>query len=286
MTGDVVQRPALVVKVENSIDARPQEGLDSADIVFEELVEGGIVRYVAMFHSTLPFHIVPVRSIRPMDGPIAGWTRGLMVYAGGQAPFEERAAADGLQLISTGSGLGRVDDRDAPHNLAANPEKLVARADADHQASPPAFASFVDTGSTAETLGTPASNVAATISPISHPNWNWDAASGKWLRWEDDDPAVLVTGAQISATNVLMLSVEVDMTGYTDVIGTHVPESIVVGHGQGLLASGGKSTTITWRHDSETTPWQFFDANGAPVSLTAGNTWVELVPTTGSYSAS
>jgi hypothetical protein len=287
MTGDIPERPALVVKVENSIDARPQEGLDSADIVFEEMVEGGISRYVALFHSTIPYHIVPVRSIRPMDGPIAGWTHGVMVYAGGQAPFEERAQADGLQLISGGEGLGRTDDRYAPHNLAANPEKLLTRADGDHLAAPPQFASFVTADSTAQTVGAPAGTLSVTISPIATPEWAWDANAGAWMRWEDGDPAVVVDGTQLSATNVLALSVDVTMLDFTDAAGSHVPETIVVGSGSGVVMSGGASAPITWQKDSETAPWQFFDATGAPLKLLAGNTWVELVPAgSGSWTVS
>ncbi|MCL2470359.1 MAG: DUF3048 domain-containing protein [Propionibacteriaceae bacterium] len=287
MPGDVVQRPALVIKVENSSDARPQEGLDSADVVFEEMVEGGISRYVAMFNSTLPTHVVPVRSIRPMDGPIAGWTNGVIVFAGGKDRFKTRAQTDGLQLISTGSGLGRVSDRVAPHNLAGNPEKLLARADANHQAPPPPFATFASGGApgTAQTEGTPASKLTVNISSIAQPRWTWDGQ--KWLRFEKDKPAVVVSGTQLSATNVLVLGVDIVMQPEVDANNVHVPESIVTGQGQGLLASGGASVPITWKKDTETSVWQFLDANGQPVTLLPGITWVELVPNgTGNWSVS
>jgi len=287
VAGDVVDRPALVVKVENSIDARPQEGLDSADIVFEEMVEGGISRYVAMFQSTLPFHVVPVRSIRPMDGPIAGWTNGVIVFAGGKDRFKTIAQTDGLQLISTGTGLGRVDNRDAPHNLAGNPEKLIARADADHQAPPPPFASFAAAGEegSAQREGTPASRLTVNISSIAQPRWTWTGQ--QWARWEGSTPATVVSGVQLAADNVILVSVDVVMQPEVDAIGTHVPESIVVGQGAGLLASGGMTMPITWKKDSATSVWQFLDASGAPVTLLPGKTWVELVPNgSGNWSVS
>jgi hypothetical protein len=283
--GDVVERPALAGKVENSAAARPQEGLDAADIVFEEMVEGGISRYLAIYHSVLPYHVVPVRSIRPMDAPIAAWTGGIIAYAGGKDRFEERAAAAGLQLISTGSGLGRVAGRAAPHNLAANPEKLLARADAGHQGAPPPFATFAKWGTpgTAETAGTPATQLTVTISASAEPRWRWDG--DRWWRWEGNDPALGSSGAQLTATNVLILGVDVEMRPEVDAAGTHVPESIVVGAGSGLLASAGATWPITWRKDSDTAAWQFLDASGAPVVLVPGNTWVELVPNgTGNWS--
>src|SRR5438309_9656590 len=96
-SGPVTARPAVAVKIENSIDARPQTGLNSADMVWEEVVEGGITRYVAVFQSTLPPTIGPVRSIRPMDPAIAGPLHGLMVFAGGIPDFVNAAGAAGLQ---------------------------------------------------------------------------------------------------------------------------------------------------------------------------------------------
>ena len=56
------QRPALAVKVENSVAARPQSGLNAADVVWEEVVEGGITRFVAVYHSNLPPDIGPICS--------------------------------------------------------------------------------------------------------------------------------------------------------------------------------------------------------------------------------
>ncbi|MCL2736368.1 MAG: DUF3048 domain-containing protein [Propionibacteriaceae bacterium] len=291
VTGDVVQRPALVVKVENSSEARPQEGLDSADIVFEEMVEGGIARYIAIFHSSVPPQVAPLRSVRPMDGPIAGWTNGVLAFSGGQTPFIDRAQADGLQILSMDAGadgFSRVKNRPSPHDVAGDTAAFLAQADANHQASPVPFCSFDTTGQggTAQRLGAASSTVSVTISPIATPVWTWDGGSGLWLRAEGSMPAMAESGAQLSATNLLVLGVDVVTLPGMDAAGTHIPESIVVGQGTGLLASGGMTTPITWQKDSETSTWQFIDSTGAPVVLSPGNTWVELVPNgSGSWSA-
>jgi len=290
--GDVVQRPALVVKVENAEESRPQEGLEDADIVFEEMVEGGISRLVAIFHSTLPAQIAPIRSVRPMDGPIAAWTGGILAFSGGQPQFTSRAEDDGLQLISMdwgADGFSRVDDRPSPHDVAGDTAAFLAQADGDHQASPPKWCGFdaEGTGSTAQLLGSMTNSVSAQISSIAQPSWTWDAASERWLRFEDDEPAMAESGAQLSAANILVLDVDVQMLSGTDAAGTHIPETIVVGQGTGLVASGQMSAPITWQKDSETAPWQFFDAAGQPLILLPGNTWVELVPNgSGSWSVS
>ena len=289
--GDVVERPALVVKVENSEDARPQEGLENADIVFEEMVEGGISRFAAIFHSNPPPQIAPIRSVRPMDGPITSWTGGLLAFSGGQEQFTSRAQDDGLQLISMdwgADGFSRVQDRPSPHDVAGDTAAFFAQADGDHQGSPPPFCAFdvEGTGGTAQRQGTMTSQVSVQISTIALPNWTWDPTSSRWLRFEDTVPAMAESGVQLSATNLLLLDVEVDMLAGTDAAGTHIPESIVVGQGTGLVVSGQMSAPITWQKDSETAPWQFFDATGQPLVLAPGTTWVELVPTSGSWSVS
>src|SRR3954447_25443220 len=87
----VPSRPALAVKIENSIDARPQTGLNAADIVWEEVVEGGITRFVAVYHSTLPEEIGPVRSVRPMDPAVAAPLHGLLAFSGGVQAYVDAA---------------------------------------------------------------------------------------------------------------------------------------------------------------------------------------------------
>ena len=291
VVGNIVERPALVVKVENAEESRPQEGLEDADIVFEEMVEGGTSRYAAIFHSTLPEQIAPIRSVRPMDGPITAWTGGLLAFSGGQEVFTSRARNDGLQLISMdwgADGFSREPSRYAPHDVAGDTAAFLAQADGDHQASPPQFCTFDTDGksSTALLSGTATSTVAVMISSVARPMWTWDDVSRVWLRSEGATPAMAASGVQLSAANVLVLSVEVVMLAGTDAAGTHIPETIVVGQGTGMVASGGMSAPITWQKDSETAPWQFFDESGAPLVLTPGQTWVELVPTSGNWAAS
>ena len=92
LTGEPIEagslsRPSLGAKVDNHPSARPQVGLDETDIVFEELVEGGITRYVAIWHSVLPAEIGPVRSVRPMDPEIVSPFGGVFAYSGGQVRF-------------------------------------------------------------------------------------------------------------------------------------------------------------------------------------------------------
>lgn len=289
--GEVVERAALVVKVENSEGSRPHEGLQEADIVFEQMVEGGISRLIAIYHSTIPTQIAPIRSVRPMDGPIAAWTHGVLAFSGGQWQFTERAEGLGLQLVSYDfgdDGFDWVDWRPSPHDLSGDPAVFLEQADGDHQASPIRFCEIDmdEVGGTAQRQGSMTTSIMVEISTVATPHWQWDPAGTRWLRFEDDDPALTVEGDQLSATNVLVLEVDVRYLSLTDSAGSRIPEMIVVGEGPGLVATGGRSAEITWKKDSEGGPWRFYDASGAPVVLAPGNTWVELVPQSGTWTVS
>jgi hypothetical protein len=276
-----VDRPALAVKIENSIDARPQTGLNAADMVWEEVVEGGITRYVAVYQSNLPPAIGPVRSIRPMDPAIAGPLHGLMVFAGGIPDFVNAAGAAGLQLLTLGSpGMYRSSSRPAPHNLYATPQQLVDQADGAHRAAPPPQFLFADSSQqpTALGAGAPGGTLRLTLSPISHPSWTWSAADNAWLRAESGKTAVQADGAQLRATNVVVLRVDIVMTGYTDAAGSHVPATQMVGGGQALVASGGHAIAATWSKSDTDAPVVLKGPDGADIRLAPGNTWIELVP--------
>jgi len=288
---ELVNRPALAVKIENSREARPQTGLEAADVVWEEVVEGGVTRYIAVYHSQQPEVVGPIRSVRPMDAHIVAPLVGLMVFSGGQPPFVDAVAASGLQVVSNDrgdAGFARSSDRRAPHNVYGTLAEFTAQADAEHLNSPAeqfAFASDVESASTA--AGTPAANLSLRMSGYSSPSWAWDEASGRYLRSEGTTPAVSVTGEQLGATSVVVLSVDIFNTEFVDPAGTPVPETQVIGTGEALVVSGGKSVPATWSKESSSAPTTLTGADGQPVRLAPGNTWVELVPSDGgSFSVS
>ncbi|MDD9207770.1 DUF3048 domain-containing protein, partial [Georgenia sp. 10Sc9-8] len=136
----VVSRPALAVKIENTPAARPQTGLESADVVWEQIVEFEVARLLAVYHSELPEVVGPIRSVRPMDARIAGPLGGLLVFSGGQDGIVADVARTGLQTMShddADEGMYRIDSRPIPHNVYGSPAELLARADDAHQEAPP-----------------------------------------------------------------------------------------------------------------------------------------------------
>ncbi|TFV74480.1 DUF3048 domain-containing protein [Blastococcus sp. CT_GayMR19] len=282
-SGPVPARPALAVKIENSADARPQTGLNAADLVWEEVVEGGITRFVAVYHSILPPQIGPVRSVRPMDPAIAAPLHGLFAFSGGQQPFVDSVAAAGLQVISYDQGAGgfyRLNGRHAPHNIYADPAAFLAQADAAHLAAPAAQFTIAapDQLPSAMVAGTPAAAVRLKLSGLSSPTWTWSPPDNRWLRAERSTPSVEADGTRLRADNVVVLRVAVVNTRFTDAAGNPVPETQMVGSGEALVASGGHTLAATWSKNSAGEPVVLTGADGQPVQLTPGTTWVELVP--------
>jgi hypothetical protein len=278
-----VERPALAVKIENSVAARPQAGLDAADLVWEEVVEGGIARYLAVYHSQLPEEVGPVRSVRPMDAAIAAPLRGLFAFSGGQPDFVDAVDAAGLQVLSNDAGADgfyRIDSRSAPHNVYADPRVLAGLADAEHRAAPPEQFDVASGGEqpTAVATGTPASVVGVTLSDESSPRWTWSDPAGAWLRSEGTIPAVQADGTRLQAVNVVVLRVDVVDTDYVDPAGNPVPETVMVDEGDALVATGGHTLEVRWSKASEDAPVILSSPSGGPVRLAPGNTWIELAP--------
>jgi hypothetical protein len=283
-SGSVAPHPAVAVKIENSTSSRPQTGLNAADVVWEEVVEGGITRFVAVYHSTLPPDIGPVRSVRPMDPAIVAPLGGLLAFSGGQGPFVDAVVEAGLQVVShdAGSpGFYRLSTRSAPHDVYARPAELLAQADADHQRPPEAQFRFTvaDEQPTAWTAGAPTSVLDLQLSGAGTPTLTWSPAGRAWLRSEGSTPAVGADGVPLRAANVIVLRVQVVNTDFSDPAGNPVPETRMIGSGEALVATGGRSVLATWTKASLTAPLDLTAPDGRPVLLTPGNTWVELVPT-------
>jgi hypothetical protein len=281
---DIPVRPALAIKIENSGDARPQTGLDEADNVWEEVVEGGISRFVAVYHSKVPAEVGPIRSVRPMDPAIVGPMHGLIAFSGGQPIFVNALKAAGIQTISQDAGAAgfyrKAGVGPAPHNVYGTPQKFWDQANADHSAAPaPQFVIAKQAAAaTAIATGTPAGTVSVRLSGYAKPTWSWDAGSGTYLRSEGTAPAIVRSGARISATNIVTLSVQLVNSGTVDPAGNPVPETVLQGTGAGTVSSGGKSVAVTWKKGSVNEVLTLTAADGSTATLAPGVTWIELVP--------
>ncbi|PZU36691.1 MAG: DUF3048 domain-containing protein [Microbacterium sp.] len=273
---DSITGPALTAKIDNHPAARPQVGLERADIVFEELVEGGLTRYVAAWYSDVPEQIGPVRSIRPMDPDIVSPFGGVIAYSGGQQRFVDMMVATNVHNAIHGGAddayMFRTRTKAAPHNVLVEAQRLrAAYAGIAPPAQQFAYSARPQTASAAA-YGSPAAGFDLSFSPRETRSWRWDAASTRYLRAQNGVADLDASGAQLGATNVVVVSVDIDWA-YGE-----IPRTVMVGSGTAWIATGGKVVQATWTKPSREAPIALTNAYGMPIYLAPGNTWVELVP--------
>lgn len=282
-TDKLKDRPAIAVKIENSSAARPQTGLDKADVVWETIIDFDISRLIAVFHSKVPEGIGPIRSVRPMDMDVVAPYGGPLVFSGAQSGILALVSKSGIQGMNNdyaAPGMYRVGFRAAPHNVYGDVPVFVANADDEHSEAPPQQFAFARTAAqaTATLTGTAHDSIDLRMSAYSSPSWDWDADTGRWLRWEGSQKATVASGDQIGAANVVAVVADHPDSGFDAQKGAPVPTYDLVGRGTALVASGGKTIEVTWRKESMDAPMELLTADGAVVELAPGNTWVELVP--------
>lgn len=281
--GRVPDRPALAVKVENVPVARPQTGLSWADIVYEEPVEAGITRFIAVYQCQDAGRIEPVRSGRLTDPDILRqFGRPIFAYAGGVPQVYQKAKAAHLIDVNFNKpgAMDRVYFRDpgrlAPHNLYTSTRGLYAFARSGAQGPPqPVF------GYRARPPhGKKVSGIHLPFSSYSDVYWRWDGAKKVWLRFHGSEPHLLSDGTQVSATNVVVQVVKVYLTKIRDVNGVASPEVVATGRGRAYVLRNGRVIQGTWKRPKLDDVTRFYDSSGRQVPLAPGKTWVELLPNT------
>jgi hypothetical protein len=285
LTGEIVPvgalaAPSLAAKIDNHPDARPQFGLERTDLVFEELVEGGITRYVAVWHSDVPAEIGPIRSIRPMDPDIISPLGGIVAYSGGQQRFVAMMRDTNVYNAIHGQAdtadlMYRVDGRPGPHDVLVKAPELIGR-HLDLAAPGQQFAFAPDlASSSAVREGTPTQAQDLRFGSSSQPSWTWDAGRGVWARSQSGAPDLDLAGVPYSAVNVIILRVPVTVS-------QQIPKTELIGSGEAWVSSGGMTLHATWSKGSRGEPIRLVDDTGTVVRLAPGNSWIELVPLAGS----
>lgn len=270
-------RPALAVKIGNDPAARPQSGLGHADIVFEEPIEGDITRLLAVYQCQEAPEVGPVRSTRWIDTRLlAQFGHPAFAFAGGIIPDVNLVADSSvynLDLFTHSEASTRITSRYAPENLYTSTAQLWAL---DPSKTPPSpiFHYGQPSGP-----GTPTSEATLLFSGILNVQWRWDASTSRWVRLYAGVPNVDADGTAVTAANVVIERVTTSSgTVPEDVNGALGVHSHTVGSGQATILRGGDAFNATWSRSSTSVPTQFVGANGQPVNLAPGPTWVELLP--------
>jgi hypothetical protein len=274
--GELPDHPVYVVKIDNTSSSAPQVGLGSADMIVEELVEGGLSRLAVFFYSDIPDNVGPVRSMRATDVGIVKPALGEIIAAGGARPT--RALISQAHIVDYGegsTGFYRSERSAAPYNLFAH---LSERANQPGSQWKPPPTPYLDFGDASDFSGSiKVDSIDATFSAARTTSWKYTAAG--WIRPD----SYAQKGDDFTADNVLLLRVKIGDAGYKDPAGNPVPETYFYGKGAGVLVHGDHAQKVRWSKNGKAGTVTLTSMKGDNVTVPAGHTWIELIPeTTGS----
>jgi hypothetical protein len=267
---EIPDRPALAIKIDNHPRARPQAGLNEADVVFEENVEN-LTRFAAVFHSAQADTVGPIRSGRSQDISIlTAFDRPLFAWSGGNDGVRRLVRNSDLIDLDAGrtSGFYRRNGRSAPHNLYSSTEALWVHAP---ELSGPPPQVFEYLGPEAEHTGDPASTLRVEMDGLKV-RWQYDADRQVYLRFQNDQAHQTEFSGQVEADTVVVMAV-VYRPSAAD---RNSPEAQLTGEGPVVVLSGGLVQIGTWHRESISDPYLFRLANGEPLLLVPGRAFVHL----------
>lgn len=273
------ERPAVAIKVENNPVAYPLSGLEDAEVVYEEPVEGGLTRFMALYHCTDAPKVGPVRSARAIDPAIMQPYTSILAAAGGNDIVRAVLDEAGVVLIdemSAGEAMVRVPRAgiSSEHTLYADSSAVrkLGRKSYDEAPQEDIF-SFGDLQEGARR----ARAVTITFSAGVVVTYEWDGEA--WARSDNGAPLLTETGEQITADNVLIEEHTVDFSDVGDVLGAASPEIVdVTGSGRALLFRDGRVVRGRWVRERIEDPVTFETRDGDEMMLKPGRTWISLVP--------
>jgi Protein of unknown function (DUF3048) N-terminal domain/Protein of unknown function (DUF3048) C-terminal domain len=273
-----LDRPALVVKIDNAPerDVEPQVGLERADIIFEELVEGGVTRFAALFHSQDSDTVGPIRSARNTDVDLLSqFSNPLLAWSGGN-PGVSNAVRNSGNIYDIGAESGfdnlyyRERSRVEPHNLFSGTPKLYS-AWSFPQAPPKSIFAYRTANSPA-IGGEPVSKGVAVNFPSTNVIWVWNGTDAQWQRTQYGHAHKDPSGRQHAVENVVVL-----VTAYRpSTADSRSPEAISVGGGDAFILMGGKLIKGKWLRPDAVTGYILVDEAGKVIELNQGRTWIEL----------
>lgn len=271
-------KPVIMAMINNHPSARPQSGLQSADVVVEILAEGEITRFAAFYYNHLNGVIGPIRSVRDYYLDLADGTEAVVAHAGGSPSAlnrireEQKPSIDGVHQDE--NHFFRVDFRKPPHNLYAKLEELsqvAKKRDYPDYSGDPAY-QF--SGEAVTSQGNAAGEVRLIYHKLYEAGYRYDHANQQYVRYTEGEQQIdRETGKPVTMQNVIVVFAGhkvIDYVGHRDVD--------ITGRGKGYLLQQGKAVPIEWRYrDGWIIPYH----NGKECTLLPGKTWVNVLPETG-----
>ncbi|MFI5569291.1 DUF3048 domain-containing protein [Streptomyces sp. NPDC051740] len=268
--------PVLAVKIDNAPAARPQTGVDAADVVYAEQVEGGSSRLIAVYATELPESVGPVRSARESDLELLRqFDRPVLAYSGAQSrltPLIEQAPLQAVTPESEPGAYTRDAGRSAPHNLYLRPERLMD--------VPPGEAALT----TGFRFGRPPAdgeprNELTVRYPAARFTFTWSGARDRWLVSMDGAPALTPGGERLAPATVVVQYVTVRGSGFRDFLGNNTPYTETVGSGEATVLRGGRAYEANWERPAAEGGTSFSTGSGEAMNFARGQVWVVYAKT-------
>lgn len=277
---DVDPPNVYAVMIDNSVDAWPASGVDKAFLVIEAPVEAAIPRLEAFFSSDAEVEkIGPVRSARPYFVDWANEFDALYAHVGGSNAALELIASTGtfdLNEFYNGPSFWRSNDRFAPHNTYTSTELLAAavlRGEERGRAPEVLYGTWMFKDR-ADVDGEAVAN-GVTVrfnSELYTVDWEFDAASGEYLRSQGGVDTSTADGVRLTADNVAVIVTDMEVIDY---VGRR--EVRTVGEGKAWVLQDGRTIEAIWKKESASERLAFYDPEGNEIAMNAGNTWIEVV---------
>ncbi|MFD5308089.1 DUF3048 domain-containing protein [Streptomyces ardesiacus] len=263
--------PVLAVKVDNVRDARPQAGLEDADVVYAEPVEAGLSRLMGIYATKLPGSVGPVRSARESDLELLRqFDRPVLAFSGAQSkllPLIDKAPLRAEPADEDSGAWVREPDRRAPHNLYLRPGELLRK---------PSGAAALTTGFTYGKA--PAGGREESSHTVRYPSarftFTWSGSRDRWLVSMDGSPARTADGDRLAPATVVVQHVKVRESDFRDFRGSNSPYVESVGSGRAEVLRDGRAYDATWKRGAAEDGTAFTSTDGEPLNFARGQVWV------------
>ncbi|NLD73477.1 MAG: DUF3048 domain-containing protein [Chloroflexi bacterium] len=282
---DLLARRPILLRYGNDRAARPHAGIAQAEVVMEDLMEAWwITRLTAVFLQEAPDRVGPVRSARPVNIEMTPALDGVFTFSGASNGMWGLLNASGLDLVYDGRDgdlFYRSGTKAPPHNLYTSIPDIRERLEA-RGIERPATLRGLAFSEEVPPDGVPAGRVDVPLPPSSVVAWTWDPEVDAYRRWVQGQPYTdEITGEQIACENVIVVYAKHWMTDIVeDANGATAIGLALRGGGRVQIFRDGLMYEGYWWREEREMLFQFIDAEGEPIPLKPGHSWIQFVPTT------
>jgi hypothetical protein len=271
--------PVMAVKIDDTSASRPQIGIEDADLVYIEQVEGGLTRLAAIFSSTIPQNIGPVRSARISDIDILS-QYGKIIFAFSGAQRAMLTVISNSNLWDYGAQRSspiiytRDENRPGPYDMVLRGDLLLEKVKSDGREV--AVSKSIGWNFGDAPKGGVAIDSVVVKWPASKYEATWSKSENRWLLSNFGEPNFSASGKQLGATTFVIQSVEMSDSAFRASDGSYTPLSETIGTGTGYILRDGRSFKANWNRPSAESGTTWTLADGSEIKFAAGSIWVAL----------